>query len=81
MRLPKQSRRRGSKQRSVHIGRQRSRYERRQRRSRQDKKLKQRSDEARDRARAKLQKTMDHSRAGAVKPVAARNKVVLAEQA
>lgn len=44
------------------------------------KKMRDRRDEEKDRARAKLQKTMDHSRPGAVAPKAARAKVVLKEQ-
>ena len=44
------------------------------------KKMRDRRDEEKDRARAKLQKTMDHSRPGAVAPKAARSKVVLKEQ-
>ena len=44
------------------------------------KKMRDRRDEEKDRARAKLQKTMDHSKPGAVAPKAARAKVVLKEQ-
>ena len=44
------------------------------------KKLRDRRDEEKDRSKAKLQKTMDHSRPGAVTPKAARTKVVLQEQ-
>ena len=44
------------------------------------KKLRDRRDDEKDRARAKLAKTMAHSKPGAVVPKAARNKVVLTEQ-